>query len=191
MKLLISISIFYNNAIKRFVKNIQIIGFHHISFLLFLLLNCSGMMHVPINIQVFVDGLNALIFFKSALFLFLLMLVICTGLYFALICKIEKFVILILWDLPVLIIYGLLSDIFRTNTKTKKKVPMPDPSSWTLTPTTDNTPRQLNGYDCGVFTIFCAHYNSLDGIEPDFSQPHIPHLRKRIMLAIIDKHIPF
>eukprot|EP00633_Aureoumbra_lagunensis_P000120 CAMPEP_0197304078 /NCGR_PEP_ID=MMETSP0890-20130614/52051_1 /TAXON_ID=44058 ORGANISM="Aureoumbra lagunensis, Strain CCMP1510" /NCGR_SAMPLE_ID=MMETSP0890 /ASSEMBLY_ACC=CAM_ASM_000533 /LENGTH=472 /DNA_ID=CAMNT_0042784043 /DNA_START=186 /DNA_END=1604 /DNA_ORIENTATION=+ len=73
----------------------------------------------------------------------------------------------------------------------KKKVPMPDPSSWTLTPTTDNTPRQLNGYDCGVFTIFCAHYNSLDGIEPDFSQPHIPHLRKRIMLAIIDKHIPF
>lgn len=66
----------------------------------------------------------------------------------------------------------------------KKNEPLPD--EWTLVPTTDNTPQQRNGYDCGVFTTFCAHFYALDH-EPDFDQADIPHLRNRMLLSILNK----
>jgi len=69
----------------------------------------------------------------------------------------------------------------------KKGVPF-DSAGWTMVPTTRNTPQQLNGFDCGVFASYCAHYVSL-GAKPSFSQQHMPHLRRRMMADILDKKI--
>ncbi|KAJ1444323.1 hypothetical protein M885DRAFT_581071 [Pelagophyceae sp. CCMP2097] len=54
--------------------------------------------------------------------------------------------------------------------------------------TTRNTPQQLNGFDCGVFASYCAHYISL-GVRPTFSQADMPHLRRRMMADILAKKI--
>ena len=59
---------------------------------------------------------------------------------------------------------------------------------WTLTRTTRDTPRQTNGYDCGVFASFCAHYMSLTD-QLDFSQDDIQHFRIRMMVDILNKRI--
>ena len=59
---------------------------------------------------------------------------------------------------------------------------------WTLTRTTRDTPRQTNGYDCGVFASFCAHYMSLTE-QLDFSQDDIQHFRIRMMVDILNKRI--
>ena len=59
---------------------------------------------------------------------------------------------------------------------------------WTLTRTTRDTPRQTNGYDCGVFASFCAHYMSLQE-QLDFSQDDIQHFRIRMMVDILNKRI--
>ena len=59
---------------------------------------------------------------------------------------------------------------------------------WTLTRTTRDTPRQTNGYDCGVFASFCAHYMSLTE-QLDFSQNDIQHFRIRMMVDILNKRI--
>ncbi|KAH8049907.1 hypothetical protein JL722_11691 [Aureococcus anophagefferens] len=68
----------------------------------------------------------------------------------------------------------------------KKGAPLP--GDWQPVRTTDDTPRQLNGYDCGVFATFCAHYASL-GAPLDFSQADIPHFRDRMMIDILDKKL--
>ena len=68
----------------------------------------------------------------------------------------------------------------------KKGAPLP--GHWEPVRTTDDTPRQLNGYDCGVFATFCAHYASL-GAPLDFSQADIPHFRDRMMIDILDKKL--
>ena len=60
--------------------------------------------------------------------------------------------------------------------------------SWTLTHTSQDTPRQHNGYDCGVFATFCAHYVSV-GAAPAFDQADIPQLRERMMLDILNKQL--
>jgi len=73
--------------------------------------------------------------------------------------------------------------------KDKKKAPLLDLDDWTLVPTTDNTPQQHNGYDCGVFATFCAHWMAVDGTEPDFDQADVAHLRRRMMLSILDVDI--
>ncbi|KAJ8602616.1 hypothetical protein CTAYLR_010197 [Chrysophaeum taylorii] len=70
----------------------------------------------------------------------------------------------------------------------KDGAPLPDAPAWKLVPTTPNTPRQANGYDCGVFATFCAHYYAL-GLEPDFSQADIEHLRHRMLLSILDAEL--
>ena len=51
-----------------------------------------------------------------------------------------------------------------------------------------DTPRQTNGYDCGVFASFCAPYMSLQE-QLDFSQNDIQHFRIRMMVDILNKRI--
>jgi sentrin-specific protease 1 len=63
-----------------------------------------------------------------------------------------------------------------------------DAAGWTMVATTRNTPQQLNGFDCGVFASYCAHYISL-GVRPAFSQADMPHLRRRMMADILAKKI--
>lgn len=70
--------------------------------------------------------------------------------------------------------------------KTKKGAPLP--GGWTKTRTTPDTPRQHNGYDCGVFAVFCAHYAAL-GAKLDFSQADIRHFRNRMMIDILNKRL--
>jgi len=64
----------------------------------------------------------------------------------------------------------------------------PLPGDWELVRTTDDTPRQRNGWDCGVFTTFCAHYASL-GAPLAFSQRDMLHFRDRMMIDILNKKL--
>ena len=66
----------------------------------------------------------------------------------------------------------------------KKKCPLPDADDWTLVPCTRDTPRQLNGSDCGVFTCMFADFLSKD-CPLVFGQDHITLCRERIALAIL------
>jgi Ulp1 family protease len=68
---------------------------------------------------------------------------------------------------------------------------------WTLVPCTADTPRQYNGYDCGVFAcVFADFLSNCDDIMEDddddgtsplsgLGQEHISHCRERIALAIL------
>ena len=66
----------------------------------------------------------------------------------------------------------------------KKKEPLPDAEEWELVPCERNTPRQRNGYDCGVFTCMFADFISKD-CPLVFGQNHINQCRERIALSII------
>ncbi|KAJ1448349.1 hypothetical protein M885DRAFT_623520 [Pelagophyceae sp. CCMP2097] len=63
-----------------------------------------------------------------------------------------------------------------------------DAAGWTKVTTTPDTPQQSNGFDCGVFASYCAHYVSL-GAKPSFSQQDILRLRRRMMADILAKRI--
>ena len=68
----------------------------------------------------------------------------------------------------------------------KKKSPLPNLEDWKLVPCqVESTPRQLNGYDCGVFTCmfldFCSTNNPLL-----FDQSHVTQCRERIALSILN-----
>ena len=67
----------------------------------------------------------------------------------------------------------------------KKKKPLPDEDQWELIPTTRDTPRQRNGFDCGVFTCMVADFVSKD-TPLVFSQEHINQCRERIALSILN-----
>jgi sentrin-specific protease 1 len=54
-----------------------------------------------------------------------------------------------------------------------------DFDSWTLVPSTGDTPQQNNCSDCGVFTCTFANYIS-QNLELRFSQSNINHFRQRI-----------
>ena len=59
------------------------------------------------------------------------------------------------------------------------------PNEWELVPTDlINTPQQLNGYDCGVFTIMFTDFLT-DNLPLDFSQEHMLLFRKKICANII------
>lgn len=66
----------------------------------------------------------------------------------------------------------------------KKKTPLPDADAWELVPTQGDTPRQTNGFDCGVFTCMFADFLSKDTALV-FSQKHISQCRERIALSIM------
>ena len=59
-----------------------------------------------------------------------------------------------------------------------------DTSSWTLVECQSDTPKQENGYDCGVFTCMFADYVSVD--KPfDFNQATVTMCRHRMALSIL------
>ncbi|KAL7564634.1 hypothetical protein ACA910_009323 [Epithemia clementina (nom. ined.)] len=68
----------------------------------------------------------------------------------------------------------------------KKKRPLPDVDDWKLVPCdVENTPRQLNGYDCGVFTCMFIDFVSKD-CPLVFDQSHVTQCRERIALSILN-----
>jgi len=71
----------------------------------------------------------------------------------------------------------------------KKKTPLPNADSWELVSNQLDTPRQANGYDCGVFTCMFADFLLHDAALV-FNQDHIDQCRERIALSIMkDKAI--
>lgn len=66
----------------------------------------------------------------------------------------------------------------------KKKKPLPDADQWEMVECTSSTPRQLNGFDCGVFTCMFADFLSKD-CPLVFDQSHITQCRERIALSIM------
>lgn len=71
----------------------------------------------------------------------------------------------------------------------RDKLNSPLAKPYDLRPSRSNdVPRQTNGYDCGVFAAFNAHYLAFDK-EPSFTQDDIDHLRRRMLLSILDKAI--
>jgi sentrin-specific protease 1 len=72
----------------------------------------------------------------------------------------------------------------------KKRTPMPSPELWNLVPCTEDTPRQLNGYDCGAFTCMFADFISMDRSFDGFDANRDMLLyREHIALSIIDGQI--
>eukprot|EP00934_Nitzschia_sp_Nitz4_P005502 Nitzschia sp. Nitz4//scaffold3_size479765//115325//117029//NITZ4_000049-RA/size479765-augustus-gene-0.28-mRNA-1//-1//CDS//3329550605//5492//frame0 len=67
----------------------------------------------------------------------------------------------------------------------KKKTPLPDIDQWTIVPCQESTPRQRNGFDCGVFTCMFIDFLSKD-CPLVFSQEHITQCRERIALSILN-----
>ena len=61
---------------------------------------------------------------------------------------------------------------------------LPDLKDWKLVSTTIDTPRQENGWDCGVFICMFADFLSL-GYPLSFKQEHITQCRERIALSIL------
>jgi len=77
---------------------------------------------------------------------------------------------------------GLLQYL-KDEWKAKKGGEM-DVSEWKLVACTKDTPQQLNGFDCGVFTCMFADFVTKD-CEPVFQQQHITQCRDRIALSIM------
>ena len=61
-------------------------------------------------------------------------------------------------------------------------------AQWPLECKQATMPRQLNGYDCGVFVCKCAELLARD-MPLDFSQVDIPNIRKRIGLSLIQEKV--
>jgi len=59
-----------------------------------------------------------------------------------------------------------------------------DVSEWELVGCTRDTPRQKNGFDCGVFTCMICDFVSQD-CPLSFSQEHVNQCRERIALSIM------
>ena len=69
--------------------------------------------------------------------------------------------------------------------KNKKPDDAPlDPSTWTLVPSTDDTPAQENGSDCGVFTIRHCEFLSRRAAL-GFTQANMPYFRKRTIHELL------
>jgi len=66
----------------------------------------------------------------------------------------------------------------------KKGGELPDADKWRIVGAETGIPRQLNGFDCGVFTCMFADFLSVD--RPlSFDQSHIDQCRHRIVLSIL------
>jgi len=78
---------------------------------------------------------------------------------------------------------GLLR-YFEDEHKDKKKASL-DTSEWNLVSCQPDTPQQLNGFDCGVFTCMFADFLSRD-MPLIFSQEHVTECRERIALSIMN-----
>jgi len=70
--------------------------------------------------------------------------------------------------------------------KDKRGVPIPPSLKWKKVCTTDETPRQKNGSDCGVFSIMFAEFLSLD-LPLEFDQSNMALFRQRIALQLLEQ----
>jgi sentrin-specific protease 1 len=77
----------------------------------------------------------------------------------------------------------LLKEYIKNESLDKKKVEY-DTSDWIFY-TPKNIPCQQNGYDCGVFTCMFMEFIARD-LDFLFEQKHMPYLRKRITLEILN-----
>ena len=74
---------------------------------------------------------------------------------------------------------------FKDEWKSKHDSEMPDAHLWEVNGDTPvGTPKQRNGYDCGVFTCMFCDFLSMD-IALTFTQHHIDQCRDRIALSIM------
>ena len=78
----------------------------------------------------------------------------------------------------------------RAEYKDKKRQPMPDACrEWELVPGRGDGPRQLNCYDCGVFTcMFCNFLSS--GRPLTFDQQHANGYRNYMALRLLKQRLP-
>ena len=67
----------------------------------------------------------------------------------------------------------------------KKKTALADSEEWALVRCQTDTPRQKNGFDCGVFTCMFADFLSKD-CPLVFGQGHVDQCRNRIALSILE-----
>eukprot|EP00977_Amphora_coffeiformis_P012558 scaffold3132_cov158-Amphora_coffeaeformis.AAC.3 len=82
------------------------------------------------------------------------------------------------------VIAGTYDYYIKDEHKDKNKEPLPDEEEWRLIPCERDTPRQRNGYDCGVFTCMFADFISKD-CPLVFGQDHVNQCRERIALSIL------
>ncbi len=54
----------------------------------------------------------------------------------------------------------------------------------------ENTPKQTNGYDCGMFVLMCATYCS-DDLPLLYTQKDMPSNRKKVGAAILRGYLNF
>eukprot|EP00546_Thalassionema_frauenfeldii_P021885 CAMPEP_0178905878 /NCGR_PEP_ID=MMETSP0786-20121207/6520_1 /TAXON_ID=186022 /ORGANISM="Thalassionema frauenfeldii, Strain CCMP 1798" /LENGTH=448 /DNA_ID=CAMNT_0020577535 /DNA_START=249 /DNA_END=1595 /DNA_ORIENTATION=+ len=78
-----------------------------------------------------------------------------------------------------------LFEYLKDEHRDKKKEALPQQDEWKLVPTQNDTPHQMNGFDCGVFTCMFADFLSRD-CPLVFSQEHITQCRERIALSIMN-----
>lgn len=69
----------------------------------------------------------------------------------------------------------------------KKKTPI-DLHEWTDYYNQKQIPRQLNSYDCGVFTCAFMHHLALD-MDMKFNQSHMSYWRQKLALEIYNKRL--
>lgn len=50
-------------------------------------------------------------------------------------------------------------------------------------------PKQLNGYDCGIFTCMYADFLA-EGLLPVFTQAQVPFLRQRVLTCLLERKVP-
>lgn len=81
-----------------------------------------------------------------------------------------------------------LQDEHHAKKKGSGTPPLPTADTWTLVPCTRDTPRQLNGYDCGVFACMFADFIAKDCPLVALDQGHISQCRERIALAVLQGH---
>ena len=71
----------------------------------------------------------------------------------------------------------------------KKKCPLPERRDWKLIRGRQDRPRQLNDYDCGVFTcMFCDFLSS--GRPLTFDQQHANAYRNYMALRLLKEELP-
>ncbi|GMI04324.1 hypothetical protein TrRE_jg9536, partial [Triparma retinervis] len=75
---------------------------------------------------------------------------------------------------------------FKDEWKAKHKPGKFPEEEWTLMETPDDYPRQLNGFDCGVFTCAGADFISA-GKKPEFNAEDAAKMRKIITLEILKR----
>ena len=80
---------------------------------------------------------------------------------------------------------NFLLNYFKDEHLERKHFPLPNAQEWKLVSTTHTTPRQPNGYDCGVYTCMFACFLSCD-MSLDFGPDYVTeHCRTIIGASII------